>query len=322
MKRREFITLVGGAATWPLAAFAQPRKQARLGVLLFSNPGSDSQFATLVKGLHNVGYFEGRNVVFIYRSAEGRPERLPELATALARERPDVLLALGGDVAPAAAKATSAIPIVFTSSADPVELGLASSLAHPGGNATGVTFLLDGTASKRLEFLKEAVPGVTNLAFLWNPEHPDNELHEVQRAAQSLGLQLQLITMRSPRELEEALQRVKSSGADAMYVVSSRQTVLNIPKIVEFAKNNGLPLAGGWGAWARAGALLSYGPNVDDMVLRSARYVDDILKDRKPSDLPIERPTKFELVINVKAAKALGVEVGPTLLARADEVIE
>ncbi len=247
---------------------------------------------------------------------------MPELADALAREKPDLLLALGGDVAPAAVKATSTIPIVFTSSADPVQLGLASSLSRPAGNATGVTFLLDGTASKGLELLKEAVPRVKNLAFVWNPDHPDNELHEVQRAAQTLGVQLQIVRMRSPRDLDDVFRDVKNTGADAMYVVSSRQTVLNIPKIVEFARNNGLPLAGGWGAWARAGGLLSYGPNVDEMVLRTAKYVDGILKGSKPSDLPIEQPTKFEHVINVKAANALGVQVAPTMLTRADEVIE
>ncbi len=166
------------------------------------------------------------------------------------------------------------------------------------------------------------MPRVKNLAFVWNPDHPDNELHEVQRAAQTLGVQLQLVRMRSPCDLDDVFQAVKNAGADAIYVVSSRQTVLNIPRIVEFARNNGLPLAGGWGAWARAGGLLSYGPNVYEAVLRIANYVNDILKGSKPSDLPIEQPTKFELVINLKAANALGIEVAPTLLARADEVVE
>jgi putative tryptophan/tyrosine transport system substrate-binding protein len=322
MRRRELIALLGAAAAWPFSALSQQRRQVRIGVLLFSNPQSDSQFSTIITGLRNAGYVEGANLVLISRSAEGQPERLPELAAALAREKPDLLLALGGDVAPAAVKATSTIPIVFTSSADPIQLGLASSLARPAGNATGVTFLLDGTASKRMELLKEAVPRVKNLAFVWNPDHPDNELNEVQRAAQTLDLPLQLVSMRSPRDLDDVFRRIKNVGADAIYVVSSRQTVLNIPRIVEFAKNNGLPLAGGWGAWARAGGLLSYGPNVDEMVLRTAKYVNDILKGSKPSDLPIEQPTKFELVINVKAANALAVEIAPTMLARADEVIE
>ena len=225
-------------------------------------------------------------------------------------------------MAPYAVKATSTIPIVFVSSADPFQLGLAASLARPAGNATGVTFLLDDTASKRLEFLKEAVPRVQHTAFLWNPDHPDNELREAQRAAQSLNIQLQLVSMRSSGDLDDAFRAVVDGGCDALYVVSSRQTVLNIPPIVEFATRNHLPLAGGWGAWARAGGLLSYGPNVNDMTRRVVTYVDKILKGAKPADLPVQQPTKFELVINAKAAKAIGIDVPPSLLARADEVIE
>ena len=187
MKRREFITLLGGAAAaWPLAALAQrTAKTTRLGVLLYSTPQAELQTERVLIGLRELGYIEGRNLVVSYHYAEGKPERLPDLAAALVRESPDLLLALGGDVAPHAAKATSTIPIVFVSSADPVQLGLAASLARPAGNATGVTLLQDDLASKRLELLKEAVPHVSRVAFLWNPDHPDNELREAQRAAQS-----------------------------------------------------------------------------------------------------------------------------------------
>jgi putative ABC transport system substrate-binding protein len=233
-----------------------------------------------------------------------------------------LLLALGGDVAPYAVKATSTIPIVFVSSADPVQLGLVASLARPGGNATGVTLLLDDTASKRLELLKEVVPRVKNAAFLWNPDHPDNELREAQRAAESLNVRLQLVQMRGSGDLDDALRAVINGGSDALYVVSSRHTVLNIPRIVEFATRNRLPLAGGWGAWARAGGVLSYGPNVNDVTRGVVTYLDKILKGAKPADLPVQQPTKFELVINAKAAKAIGIDVPPMLLARADEVIE
>ena len=324
MKRREFITLLGGAAVaWPLAARAQqPAKASRLGVLLYSTPQADPQMETVRRGLGELGYVEGQNLVISYRYAEGKPERLADLAAALVREKPDLLLALGGDVAPYAVKATSTIPIVFLSSADPVQLGLAASLARPAGNATGVTLLLDDTASKRMELLKEAVPRVSHVAFLYNPDHPDNELREAQRAAQSLNVRLQPVEMRGSGDLGDALRAVTDAGSDAVYVVSSRQTVLNTPRIVDFATRNRLPLAGGWGAWARAGGLLSYGPNINDMMRSVVAYVDKVLKGAKPADLPIQQPTKFEFVINAKSAKAIAIDVSPTLLARADEVIE
>jgi putative ABC transport system substrate-binding protein len=173
-----------------------------------------------------------------------------------------------------------------------------------------------------LEFLKEAVPRVRHAAFLWNPDHPDNELRETQRAAQSLDMRLQLVEMRGSGDLDNAFRAVIDGGCDALYVVSSRHTVLNIPPIVDFATKNKLPLAGGWGAWARAGGLLSYGPNINDVTRRVVNYVDKILKGAKPADLPVQQPTKFEFVVNTKAAKAIGVDVPPTLLARADEVFE
>ena len=255
MRRREFITLLGGAAAaWPLAARAQQTaKTTRLGVLLYSTPQAKSQTERVLIGLRELGYIEGRNLVVSYHYAEGKPERLPDLAAALVRESPDLLLALGGDVAPHAAKATSTIPIVFVSSADPVQLGLAASLARPAGNATGVTLLQDDLASKRLELLKEAVPHVSRVAFLWNPDHPDNELREAQRAAQSLDVRLHLAEMRSSGDLESVFRAVTQADCDGLYVVSSRHTALNTRKIVDFALKDRIPLAGGWGAWARAG---------------------------------------------------------------------
>jgi putative tryptophan/tyrosine transport system substrate-binding protein len=324
LQRRELITLLGGTAVaWPFAARAQQRsKMARLGVLLFSTPQGDPQMKAVHIRLRELGYVEGQNLIVIYRYADGKYERLPDLAAELIAEKPDVVLALGGDVAPYAAKATSTTPIVFISSADPVQLGLAASLARPSRNATGVTLLLDDTASKRLELLKEVVPRVQRTAFLWNPEHPDNELPEAQRAAPALDIQLQPVEMRGSGNVESALRAVGDARPDALYVVSSRHTVLNIPAIIDFANANRLPLAGGWGAWARAGGLISFGPNTDEMARRAIDYVDKILKGAKPADLPIQQPTKFELVINAKAAKAIGIEVPPILLARADEVIE
>src|SRR6202040_2616184 len=288
MRRREFIALLGGAAAWPLAARGQAAKVPRLGVLLFSS--SDPQLAPIQDRLRELGYVQGKNLLATYRYGEGSYEHLAQFAAELVAEKPDLLLALGGDVAPYAVAATSTIPIVFLSSADPVRLGLAASLARPGGNATGVTLLLDDTASKRLEFLKEAVPRIKHAAFLWNPDHPDNELREAERAAQSLNVGLQLVEMRGPGDLETAFRTITDAGCDALYVVSSRSTALNIPSIVDFATKNRLPLAGGWGAWARAGGLLSYGPNVEDMCRRAVGYMDKILKGAKPADLPIQQP--------------------------------
>jgi putative ABC transport system substrate-binding protein len=323
MRRRDFVALVGSGVAWPLAARAQqPAKIPHLGVLLYSTPQSDLQMEFVRNGLRDLGYVEGRNLVVTYRYAEGKPERLPELARELANLQPDVLLAIGGDVAPVMVKATQTIPIVFASSADPVQLGLVASLARPVGNATGVTFMQDELASKRLEYLKQVAPRISRVAFLWNPDHPDNEQRQAQRAALMLNVQLQPLEVRGSADFEGAFRAATEAGADAVYVVSSRYTALNITRIVEFAAKNHLPLAGGWGGWANAGGLLSYGPNVNDMTRRTAGYVDKILKGAKPADLPTQQPTTFELVINLKTAKALGLTIPPSILSRADEVIE
>ena len=323
MRRRAFIAGLGSAAAWSAVAHGQQkRKVPRLGVLLFSTPETDPNMKAVHSSLRALGYVEGSDLIVFYRYAEGDPERLAALATALVQEKPDLLLALGGDVAPYAVQATTTIPIVFLSSADPVQLGLVASLSRPTTNATGVTLLLDDTASKRLELLKEIAPSVHRIAFLWNPDHPDNEVQEAQRAAQSLNVQLRLIEMRGAADLDTALQAMTGAGCDALYVVSSRQTVLNLPRIIEFTTRNRLPLVGGWGAWAVSGGLLSYGPNVDEMIRRLATYIDRVVKGAKPADLPVQQPTKFELLINAKTAKALGLAIPAQILARADEVIE
>ena len=322
LARRQFITLIGGClAGWPLYAGAEQARRHRLGVLLYSTPQAHQQMEGLRDGLRERGYVEGQNLAISYQFAEGKPERLPEKAAALAKENPDLILAVGGDVAPFAAKATSTIPIVFYSSADPVQLGLAASLARPGRNATGITLLQDDLASKRLE-LKEAVPRVSNVAFLYNPDHPDNELREARRAADSLAIRLKPVETRGSGDLEKAFATVAAAQCDALYVVSSRHTTLNTPTIVNFASQKRIPLAGGWGAWARAGGLLSYGPNVNEMYSHVLEYLDRIFRGAKPGDLPVQQPTRFELIINTKAAKTIGIDIAPTLLARADEVIE
>jgi putative ABC transport system substrate-binding protein len=315
--------MLGGATAWPLAARAQQSvKVSRLGVLLLSTPQADPQMETARRALHDLGYVEGHNLSIEYRYAGGRPERLPDLAADLVRTKPDVLFALGGDVTPAAVNATHTIPIVFTSSADPVRLGFVASLARPGGNATGVTFLLDELASKRLEIFKQAAPRISRVGFLWNPDHPDNELPEAERTAVSLGVELKPLAVRGPADFDAAFVAATEARVDALYIVSSRLTLQNVGRILNFAAENRLPLVGGFGAWAKQHGLLSYGPNIDDMTSRAVAYVDRILKGTKPADLPIQQPTRFELVINLQTARLLGLEVPPSVLARADEVIE
>jgi putative ABC transport system substrate-binding protein len=324
MRRRDILALLASAAAaWPLPLGAQQAaRRPRIGVLIFSNPQTDPNTESFRRGLRDLGYVDGQNIAIEYRYAEGKPERLPALAAELAQTKPDVVFALGGDVMRIAAKATQTIPLVFASSADPVQLGFVKSLARPDGNATGVTFLMDELASKRMEQLKEAAPRVSRVAFLYNPDHLDNELREAERAALPLGVKLQPLAMRGPGDLDGALRAASEARADALYVVSSRQTVRAIKTLVDFAAKQHIPLAGGWGAWAQAGGLLSYGPNVDDMVRRATTYVDKILKGTKPADLPVQQPTKFELSVNLKAAKALGLTIPESFLLRADKVIE
>jgi len=322
MKRREFISLLGAAAAWPALTVAQSKRRWRLGVLLYSDPQSDPQMEAIRRRLTELGYSEGRNISIEYRYAEGRLDRLPTLAAELVALQPDVILAIGGDVAPSARRVDQKIPLVFVSSADPERLGLVASLRQPGGNATGVTLLQDELASKRLELLKEAIPNVSRVAFIWYPDHPDNEHREAQRAAQALALRLDSLQVRSSEEIEGALSKVGDARIEAIYVVSSRLTVLNLKKLVLFAAKDRIPLVGGWGAWAKEGGLFSYGPDAVAMAGRAANYIDKIFKGATPSDLPVERPAKFELIINLKTAAGLGLNLPHSLLSRADELVD
>jgi putative ABC transport system substrate-binding protein len=324
MKRR---TLLATAVTAAMSSTVAVRSEqtattVRLGVLLYSNPQADSQVESLRVGLAALGYAEGRNVVIDYRSAEGKPERLAELAADLVESKPNVLVLLGGDVAIAAINATRSIPIVFTSSADPVQLRLVASLARPGGNATGVTFLLDELAAKRMELFKQAAPSISRLGVIYNPDHVDNELRKAEEATRSLGLELHPFEVRRSAGFDCAFAGASKAGVDSLFVISSRLIVRNIDMIVRYADANRLPLAGGWGAWAQQGALLSYGPNVDEMVRRAAGYIDRIVKGAKPHDLPVQQPTTFELVLNRRTATRLGLTLPPNLLSRAEVVIE
>jgi putative ABC transport system substrate-binding protein len=324
VRRREFIVGFGGAvASWPLSLYAQqPTRRPRLGILIYSTPDRDPNTQSFLRGIRELGYVDGQNVDIEFRYAEGKPERLPELAADLVRLKPNAIYALGGDVTPWVAKATQTIPIVYTTSADPVQAGLAVSLAKPGGNASGVTLLSDELAAKRLEVFKAAAPHISRVGFLHDPSHVDNEEPVARRAAAALGVQLHPLPMRGPADLDRALDAAGQANIDAIYVVSSRHTAANVGRIVEFATRNRLPLVGGWGAWVQAGGLLSYGPNIDEMIRQSAVYVDKVLKGAKIADLPVQQPTRFELHINLKTAKALGLTIPESFLLLADKVIE
>jgi len=324
MRRRDFITLLGGAAAaWPLAAWAQQRERMRrIGVLLFGTPNTDPNLGAFLQGLRELGYIESQSVAIDYRYAEGKPDRLRGLAGELVATKPDLIFALGGDVAPSARVATSTIPIVIAVSNDPVQAGLVTSLARSGNNITGVTFVSSDLAAKRLQFLRDIVPTLKHVAVIWNPDHVDPEYRETQRAARTLGIQIQSLEVRSAEDFDFAFQSTMNAGIQALMPITSRLMLTNRERIIEFSRERRLLLASGFGPWAREGALLSYGPDTDAATKRAAGYVDRILRGAKPDELPIEQPTKFQLVINGKTAKSLGLTIPPSLLATADQVIE
>jgi putative tryptophan/tyrosine transport system substrate-binding protein len=324
MRRRAFIAGLGGAVAWPVVARAQNQGKtaARVGVLLFGTPDTDQSFGAFRDAFRDLGYIERRSVIYEHRYAEGKTERLRNLAAQLVAIQPDVILAIGGDVAPFARTATSTIPIVMVVSIDPVESGLVASLAHPGGNVTGVSFASSELAGKRLQSLVAMAPNVRRVAVIWNPDHIDPEYRETQNAAKSLNVQIQSLEVRSVDDFRDAFESAKGAGVQALMPVTSRLMLLNHKQILEFARDNRLLVASGFGPWAKDGALFSYGPDVDVVAARAAPYVDKILRGAKPADLPVELPTKFELVINLKTANALGLNIPASFLARADEVIE
>jgi putative tryptophan/tyrosine transport system substrate-binding protein len=328
MKRRDFIRLLGGAAAaaWPLAARAQRLSRiAKIGHLESGLPSSSPNLlAAFRQGLRELGYIEGETFFIERRYAEGREERLPQLAAELVQFGVDVIFAIGPPQALAAAKATDKIPIVFVGGGDPVAMGLVKSLARPGGNLTGLTFVTVELASKRMQLLKDAVPVAKRMAVLWNPNNVINklELEKATATAEALGLTALPVEIRVLEDIEGAFIAMKSQRADAALVLSSPLTFPNRPRIVQSALRARTPTLGALREYTEAGVLMSYGPSYADHCRRAAAYVDQILKGAKPADLPIQLPTTFELVINLKTAKALGLNVPPTLLARADEVIE
>ncbi len=329
MKRREFITLLGGAATLPLAARAQQKSMPVVGFLSIGPPDLNGpNISAFRQGLAGLGYVEGRNILIEYRWAEGKPERFPVLAAELVALKVDVILSAGGTLAALAAKqATTTVPIVFGVVGDPIAEGLVTSLARPGGNVTGLSNVTNDLIGKWLELLKQVVPGVSKVAILWKPDSmPDRarevRLKEMDVSARALGVQLQIVEARGPADLDKAFLDISATGARALVVLTTPVFNIEQQRIADLAAKNRLPTVYASRNYVDVGGLMSYGPNFADLNRRAAGYVDKIIKGVKPSELPVEQPTKFELVINLKTAKLLGLSVPPTLLAQADDVIE
>jgi putative ABC transport system substrate-binding protein len=323
MRRRRFITLLGGAAAaWPMAARAQ-QKLPTIGLLGTASASAWGPWtAAFVKRLRELGWIEGRTIAIEYRWADGRRERFAEIAAEFVERKVDVILTSGA-AGNAAKKATSTIPIIFAVANDPLGSGLVASLARPGGNVTGLSAQQSDLVSKRLELLREVVPGFRQLAIMANVGYPAAvlEMDEVQGTARTFGFEVAKLEIRRPEDIAPAFEALKGR-AEALYVCSDPLVNANRIRINTLALVARLPTSYANREYVDAGGLMSYGPNFADLFRRSAELVDKVLRGTKPADIPVEQPTKFELVINLKTAKALGLDVPPTLLARADEVIE
>jgi putative tryptophan/tyrosine transport system substrate-binding protein len=326
VKRRKFIALIAAAGALPLAAGAQqPTKMARVAILSDESPSlGATTFEPFAQGLRDLGWVGGQNIAFEHRYAEGKNETLPDLAAELVRVQPDVILAIGTRAARAAETATPAIPIVFARVSDPVGLGLVPSLARPGGNLTGVSVETRDLAAKWVELLVSAIPDAKRVGILWEPSFPPSGslLKEIEGAARSLNLQLVPAEVRGPDDIEPARRAVVRQGAGAVIVLPSPVFAGHLQRVAELTANARIPAMFYRREFVEAGGLMSYGTNFSDMYRRAAAYVDKILKGAKPADLPVEQPTRFELVINLKTAQSLGLTLPLTLLGRADEVIE
>ena len=321
IKRREFFKVLGSAAAWPLAARAQQggARIPRIGII------DDAPiWDHFRQGLHDLGYIEGRNIAIEYRSAEGDFDRLRQAARELASLPVNILVVYGSSATRAARQATSTIPIVMIGVGDPVRARFVTNLARPGGNVTGTTSLGPELVGKRIEILKECVPGLARVAFLWNPDNDSNLafLEELIIAVPALGLQLISVPMRTSEEYEGVFAAMMQRQPNAFVTQNDPLILQHIGQIIDFVAEHRLPAMYQAKENVEAGGLMAYGATLSDLFTRSAWYVHRILQGAKPADLPVEQPTKFELSINLKTAKALGIEVPPALLARADEVIE
>jgi len=327
MKRRTFMAMLTGIVVTPFGAEApQAAKVARIGYLspnLAAFPHHQEAFR---QGLRDLGYVEGGTIVIEYRGAEGKPERLPALTAELVALKVDVIVASGTPQALAVKEVTRTLPIVFAAVADPIASGVVTSLARPGGNITGTSLLAPDLVGKRLEQLKQAVPSISRVAVLWQPgglgERADKEmLQGTEVAARALGVRLQVVEARGPEDFDRAFSDMIRARAGAVTVLPSNMFITERRRLVDLAAKKRLPAVYGLREFVDTGGLMSYGANPADSFRRAATYVDKILKGARPGDLPIEQPTKFELVINLKTAKALGLTIPPSLLGRADEVI-
>jgi ABC-type uncharacterized transport system substrate-binding protein len=325
MNRREFITLLSGAAVWPLAAWAQTGRVYRVGILAATPLTAAAHLVNSFRnGMQERGYIEGQNLTIDFRSPSVSFEQNPDVVAELVQSSVDVIVAWTTPAVIAARRATSAVPIVIVGVADPVGLGLVASLARPGANITGVSNVSSDLGGKIIELLREIAPHIRRVGVVRNTYNPGAEvqLRETEHALRMLGLQFEVAAGRTPEEFENAFARLSANGANGVVLLPDPSLIQHAGTIAELAQRAGLPTVFQRRENVDAGGLLSYGPSLSDQFYQVAGYVDRILKGAKPAQLPVEQPTKFELVINHKTAKALGLEVPPTLLARADEVIE
>jgi putative ABC transport system substrate-binding protein len=324
MKRRDFVAGLAGAAAWSVAARAQEAAKPTIGFLGSGTLSSQGHWAAaFMKRLRELGWIEGRTVVIEYRWAEGRPERLAEFTAEFVRRKVDVIFAVGTEAALEAKQETSVIPIVFPVAGDPVGTGLVASLSRPGGNVTGLSNQASDLAAKRLELMREVLPRLGRLAILANTGYSGGvpEMDEIDAAARTLGLEVIPVPIQRAEDIALVFEALKGR-ADALYVIGDPLVNTQRVRINTFALAATLPTMHVQREYVQAAGLMSYGPNYLDLNRRAADYVDKILRGTKPADLPVEQPTKYELVINLKTAKSLGLDIPPTLIARADEVIE
>ncbi|HMF25770.1 MAG TPA: ABC transporter substrate-binding protein [Pseudolabrys sp.] len=325
MKRREFISFLGGAVAWPLSARAQHPKVPRIGYLFsFTEPEGRHLWDACREGLHDLGYAEGRNIVLEPRWAQGQHERLPALANELVHLNVNVIVAAATPASLAAKAASSTIPIVIVAVGEPVKTGLVASLSHPGGNVTGLSLLTLDLSGKRLELLHECLHDLARVAVLMNPDNPISAIFfsETQDAARKFGIKLQPLEARQLPDVDEAFSRAANDHAEALIVFDDPVLWSLRAQIVAQAALRKVPAIYGYKEFVDSGGLMSYGPDRPDQYRRTAFFVDKLLKGTRPADLPVEQPTKFSLFINLKTARSFGLAVPPTLLARADEVIE
>jgi putative tryptophan/tyrosine transport system substrate-binding protein len=326
MKRRAFIAILGGVTAWPLAARAQqpPAKLPTIGFLGAATPAVANQWvAAFERRLRELGWIEGRTIAIEYRWAEGHGDRYSEIAAEFVKLKVDVIVTWAAAPTLAAKRATALIPIVFAGQTDPVGVGVVASLARPSGNVTGLSLQQTDTTDKRLEILREAVPHLRRLAIIANVGAPGAllEMRKIQTTARAVGLEVTTLEIRQVEDIAPAIEALKGR-ADALYVATDPLLFTNRIRFNTLALGARLPTIYGSREYVDAGGLVSYGPNWTDLFRRAADYVDKILRGTKPGDIPVEQPTKFYLIVNLKIAKALGIELSPSLLARADEVIE